>query len=136
MLEIVKNSPAYWEFIRHLKNDEDARANSMSKHIIGPEEHRAYMSVHNDKYYICLEDSVPLGYMGRNAQDYVAVAVISEARGKGIGKYMLQYYCKQMREHNLRAIVNISNHASIKMCESSGFIKKYYVLELAEDDQK
>ena len=134
MLEIVKNAPSYWEFIRDLKNDDTARANSMSNHVIGPEEHRAYMSVHNDKYYICLEDGVPLGYVGRNAQDYISIAVISKARGKGVGKYMLQYFRERMRMQKLRAIVSLDNPASLKLFEACGFIKKYYIFEGDEND--
>lgn len=134
MLAIVKNSPQYWEFIRDLKNDELSRANSMSDHIIEPEEHRAYMSFHNDKYYICLDSETPVGYIGRNAQDYISVAVISEARGKGIGKYMLQYFRELMRAQNLRAVVSLANPASIKLFESCGFTKKYYIFEGDTDD--
>ena len=134
MLEIVKNAPSYWEFIRHLKNDDTARANSMSNHVIGPEEHRVYMSIHNDKYYICLEAGPPLGYVGRNAQDYISIAVISKARGKGVGKYMLQYFRERMRTQKLRAIVSLDNPASLKLFEACGFIKKYYIFEGDEND--
>tara|TARA_R110000822_G_scaffold305738_1_gene431634 strand:- start:698 stop:1102 length:405 start_codon:yes stop_codon:yes gene_type:complete len=134
MLEIVRNKPQYWEFIRHLKNDETARTNSMSDHMIQVGEHRAYMSVHNDKYYICLNNSIPVGYVGRNAQDYISVAVISENRGKGIGKYMLQYFREQMSTQKLRAIVSLENPASLKLFEACGFIKKYYIFEGDEND--
>ena len=131
---MVKNKPEYWEFIRQLRNDDIMRANSLNSHIIEPEEHHAYMSLHNDKYYICLDEDVPVGYVARNAQDYISVAVISQARGKGIGKYMLQYFGDLMRTQKLRAVVSLTNPASLKLFESCGFVKKYYVFERDQND--
>ena len=129
MRKIVKNEPRYWEFIRELKNDDLARKNSMSSHIVGSEEHQEYMKKYQDRYYICLLDGSPVGYIGTNAQDYISIAVISEARGKGLGKFMLSCFHKQMKDRKLRAIVNISNEASLRLFESCGFVKKYYIFE-------
>lgn len=134
MRKIVKNESHYWEFIRQLKNDDLARANSMNSHVITPEEHRAYMKEYEDHYYICLIDDIPVGYVGTNAQGYISIAVISEARGKGVGKYMLQYFGEEMRARKLRAIVNITNQASLKLFESCGFVKKYYIFEGDDND--
>ena len=134
MHKIVKNESLYWEFIRQLKNDDLARENSMNSHIITPQEHRAYMKEYEDRYYICLIDDTPVGYVGTNAQDYISIAVVSEARGKGVGKYMLQYFREEMRARKLRAIVNITNQASLKLFEACGFVKKYYIFEGDDND--
>lgn len=129
MRKIVENEPRYWEFIRELKNDDLARKNSMSSHIVGSEEHQEYMKKYQDRYYICLLNELPVGYIGTNAQDYISIAVINEARGKGLGKFMLTWFHKQVKDRNLRAIVNISNEASLRLFESCGFVKKYYIFE-------
>lgn len=134
MRKVVENEPRYWEFIRELKNDDLARRNSMSPHIVKPEEHQEYMKKYQDRYYICLLDGIPVGYIGTNAQDYVSIAVISEVRGKGLGKFMLLYFHKQMKDRKLRAIVDISNEASLRLFESCGFVKKYYIFEGDEND--
>lgn len=134
MRKMVKNKPQYWEFIRELRNDDVLRANSMNHHLISPEEHAAFMQTYQDQFYVCVEDGTPIGYVGTNAQDYISIALVTEARGKGVGKYMLQYLRKEMSARKMRAIVNITNEASLRLFEACGFVKKYYIFEGDQND--
>jgi len=134
VLSIVNNSPDYWEFIRSLRNDKQARENSMNHHIITFDEHANYMKKFQDRYYVCIENNKPIGYVGRNPQGYISIAVLSEARGKGIAKYMLQYLRQKLKENNLQAIVSLTNERSIRLFETCGFVKKYYIFEGEKDD--
>ncbi len=129
MLTLVDNDATYWEFVRDLKNTDQARHNSVSTHIISREEHHKYMEIYGDRYYICVENDVPIGYVGTNAQDYVSIAVVSGHRGKGVGKYMLQSFRDKVKLHHLRAIVSITNEPSLRLFEACGFVKKYYIFE-------
>ncbi len=134
MRKMVKNSPEYWEFIRELRNDDLLRANSMNHHVISAEEHAAFMKIYQHQFYVCLEDDKPIGYVGTNAEDYISIALVADARGKGMGKYMLQYLREEISSRKLRAIVNITNEASLKLFEACGFTKKYYIFEGDEND--
>jgi ribosomal protein S18 acetylase RimI-like enzyme len=93
------------------------------------EEHHNYMENYSDQYFICLENNVPIGYIGTNAQGYISIAVASGTRGKGVGKFMLKTFCSLKKEANYRAIVSVTNEASLKLFESCGFEKKYYTFE-------
>lgn len=128
-LRLVKNNPSYWEFIRHLKNTDVARANSVSSHIITPDEHKNYMKIYGEQYFICLKEGVPVGYVGANARGYISIAVAEIARGQGLGKFMLKTYCSHEENANRRAIVSTSNDASLALFESCGFKKRYYIFE-------
>jgi|TARA_R110000824_G_scaffold156593_5_gene329751 RimJ/RimL family protein N-acetyltransferase len=134
MRKMVKNNPEYWEFIRELRNDDLLRANSMNHHVITTEEHAAFMQSYQHQFYVCLEDDRPIGYVGTNAQDYISIALVADARGKGVGKYMLQYLREEISSRKLRAIVNITNEASLKLFEACGFVKKYYIFEGDNND--
>ncbi len=129
MAQIVKNNPSYWAFIRELKNDKTSRENSMHSHEITVEEHRSYMKRHGDKYYICLEDSTPVGYVGFNASGYISIAVVEDSRKKGLAKQMLTYVSQELEKKDLKAIVHISNLASVRLFEACGFVKQYYIFE-------
>ena len=93
------------------------------------EEHHAYMKEHQDKYYICLDSSRPVGYVGFNASGYLSIAVVDGCRGKGLGKYMLNYISTELKKKDLKAIVHLSNNASVRLFESCGFVKQYYIFE-------
>jgi len=127
--KMVKNKPCYWEFIRTLRNDPSARENFMNQDITTSEEHKVYMEDHEDKFYICLLEDKPAGYIGINSENYISIAVAKDARGKGLGKYMLQYFFEEMKARKLRAIVKITNEASLRLFESCGFVKNYYIFE-------
>ncbi len=101
----------------------------MHSHEITVEEHRNYMKAHGDKYYICLEDSAPVGYVGFNASGYISIAVVEGSRGKGLGKQMLIYVSQELKKKDLKAIVHISNLASVRLFEACGFVKQYYIFE-------
>jgi ribosomal protein S18 acetylase RimI-like enzyme len=128
-LRLVKNNPSYWEFIRCLKNTDAARANSVSSHVITPDEHKNYMNRYGEQYFICLKEDTPVGYVGANARGYISIAVAEFARGQGLGKFMLKTYCSYEDNATRRAIVSTSNDASLALFESCGFKKRYYIFE-------
>ena len=128
-LKLVKNNPSYWEFIRRLKNTDVSRANSVSSHIITPDEHKNYMKTYGEQYFICLKEDILVGYVGANARGYISIAVAETARGQGLGKFMLKTYCSYEENANRRAIVSTSNDASLALFESCGFKKRYYIFE-------
>ena len=101
----------------------------MHSHEITVEEHRSYMKMHGDKYYICLEDSTPVGYVGFNASGYISIAVVEASRKKGLAKQMLTYVSQELEKKDLKAIVHISNLASVRLFEACGFVKQYYIFE-------
>jgi len=133
-MQMTTNKKDYWEFIRQLKNDPIARKNSGHAHIISVSEHENYMNSYGHQYYICLDESRPIGYVGHNATNYISVAVISSYRGKGVGKFMLNYIKERPPLTSAKAVVRMDNEASIKLFESCGFTKKYYIFEGDTDD--
>ena len=128
------NQKDYWEFIRHLKNDPLSRENSVDSHIILASEHESYMNLYGDRYYICFEGDQPIGYVGYNADNYISIAVVPNNRGKGVGKFKLYYIKGEAPGPHTKATVRVTNEASVRLFESCGFTKKYYIFEGEEDE--
>lgn len=85
-----------------------------------------FMERHGLKYYICLVDEKPAGYIGVIDGD-IRVATHPEFQGMGIGKFMVNELVK-LHPYSF-AKVKLQNEASIKLFEACGFKKKYYILE-------
>ena len=128
-MNMVNNSEQYWEFIRVLRNDPLARQSSMNSKEIMAQEHKAYMETYGDQYYICTVSDVPAGYVGVDHRGYISVAVSSEFRRAGIGKFMIQYITEKYKDRKLYATVRNSNKASLALFESCAFEYEFYILE-------
>lgn len=80
------------------------------------------------QYYLVYTDEIPVGYMSfmqKESSLFLSkIYVLSSARGKGIGKLMLDFLQQKAIELELISItltVNINNLNSIKAYEKMGF---------------
>ena len=126
IMELVQNKPQYWEFIRNLRNHPDVKVGFIQQEDIKKECHEKHMLRYGLFFYVCLVNNEPAGYVGVINGD-IRVATHPDFQGKGVGKFMIN---KLMERHpDAAAKVKIENGASIKLFESCGFKKKYYILE-------
>lgn len=127
MLQLVKNEHQYYEFIRKLRNDDNVKRGFIEQGFISIEQQEKYMSRYSDNYQICLEDGVPVGYIGQIDND-IRLAVLPNFQGKGIGEFMVNKFMKIYP--NAFAKVKMDNIASLKLFKKCGFKEKYIILEL------
>jgi len=125
-MELVKNSYIYWEFIRNLRNLDGVRQGFIKQDIITRNQHEEYMKKNSIFFWICLDNSVPIGYIGI-IDDDIRVATHPDYQGLGVGSFMLKTVMKQ--NPSAVAKVKINNEASLRLFEKNGFKKKYYLLE-------
>ena len=126
MYSLERNKREYWEFIRDLRNDHRVKAGFVQQGHISEDEHYVYMQSYAANYYICLDKSIPVGYIGIISSD-IRVATHPEHQEKGVAKFMVN---EIMTMHpNAAAKVKVENEASLKLFESCGFAKKYFILE-------
>lgn len=126
MMKLIKNKSIYWDFIRDLRNHPEVKKGFISQEHISKKQHYMFMERHGLKYYICLVDEKPAGYIGVIDGD-IRVATHPEFQGMGIGKFMVNELVK-LHPYSF-AKVKLQNEASIKLFEACGFKKKYYILE-------
>jgi RimJ/RimL family protein N-acetyltransferase len=125
-MELIKNEKKYWEFIRNLRNMDGVREGFIQQKIITKREHEEYMKKNSSFFYILLDKSVPICYIGI-VDDDIRIATHPNHQGKGAGTYAVN---EVMKLHpQAIAKVKIKNKASLKMFEKCGFKKKYYLLE-------
>jgi RimJ/RimL family protein N-acetyltransferase len=125
-MRLIKNSYIYWEFIRTLRNMDGVRQGFIEQEYISQNQHESYMKKNSNFFYVCLDKTTPIGYIGVIEND-IRVATHPDHQGKGIASFMLN---EVMKIHpNAFAKVKIQNEASLRLFESCGFTKKYYVLE-------
>ena len=125
-MDFVKNKEEYWEFIRQLRNDKRVKNGFIQQDHIERENHLKYMEKYGNNFYICLIDGNPAGYVGVIDRD-IRVATHPDYQGKGVGKFMINALMKLYPDS--LAKVKIENEASLRLFESCGFAKKYYILE-------
>jgi len=126
MKEFVLNNSTFWEFIRNLRNDERIKHGFIKQDQVTKQEHKKYMSLHGDKFYICLISNKPAGYVGVIDND-IRVATHPDYQKRGVGVFMINELMKKHPE--AIAKVKLDNEASIGLFEKAGFKKKYYLLE-------
>lgn len=125
-MKLVKNKSIYWDFVRDLRNHPEVKKGFIKQEHISKKEHYAFMAKHEYRYFICLVDEQPAGYIGVIDND-IRVATHPDFQGMGVAKYMVN---ELMTIHpNAYAKVKLDNKASTKLFESCGFKKKYYILE-------
>ena len=125
-LEIVKNSPKYWEFIRTVRNHPETKKGFIQQKHITKEEHLEYMQKHGERYFICLYESKPAGFVGSVNSD-IRVATHPSYLRKGIAKKLIEHIVSVYPDS--LAKIKIKNNASLRLFESCGFVKKFYLLE-------
>jgi GNAT superfamily N-acetyltransferase len=124
--KFVKNEKKYWEFIRQLRNHPEVKKGFIEQGHIDRFDHTLYMQRLGSYFYVCLVDGQPAGYAGVIESD-IRVATHPDFQGKGVGKFMIN---ELMLAHpNASAKVKIDNEISLKLFESCGFKRKFYILE-------
>ena len=84
------------------------------------------MKKYSDWFYICLYDGYPAGYIGVIEND-IRVATHPDFQGKGVGKFMINQIMEIYPD--AFAKVKLNNNPSLRLFETCGFKKKYYILE-------
>jgi RimJ/RimL family protein N-acetyltransferase len=125
-MELIKNNPDYWEFIRNLRNMDGVREGFIEQVHIEKSHHKMYMEVWGKCFYICLVDNQPAGYVGVIRND-IRVATHPDFQGRGVGAFMINGIMDLFPSSFAR--VKIDNEASLKLFKKCGFKKKYYILE-------
>ena len=125
-MELVKNNYIYWEFIRNLRNMDGVRQGFINQDIISQQDHEAYMKKNSNFFWICLDKGRFVGYTGVIEND-IRVATHPDYQGKGLGSFMINEIMKI--NPNAFAKVKLENQSSLRLFESCGFKKKYYILE-------
>jgi len=126
MYKFVKNTSQYWGFILELRNDPAIKPGFIQQGYIREEDHYRFMETLGKNFYICLDNDVPIGYIGVIDRD-IRVATHPDHQGKGVAKFMVE---ELMKGHpDSFAKVKIENEASLRLFESCGFKKKFFILE-------
>ena len=126
MYKLVKNSRDYWDFILELRNDPIVKKGFIQQEQISRKNHSVYMQSFGDSFYICLDKDKPIGYIGVINKD-IRVATHPDYQGNGVASFMVR---EVMKIHpDAFAKVKIENEASLRLFESCGFKKKYFILE-------
>jgi len=126
MLLVQADKPEYHEFIRQLRNDSRVIHGFIETSYITEEQQKEYMKKYSDCFFICLIDNKPAGYIGV-INDDIRVATHPDYQKLGVGKFMLEQIKNKFP--NALAKIKITNEASLKLFQSSGFKIKYYLLE-------
>ena len=125
-MELVKCEKKYWEDIRQLRNMEGVKEGFIVQTHIEPRQHQIYMMLNKDFFYVCVDNGEFLGYTGVIGRD-IRVATHPNHQRKGVASFMIN---ELMKLHpNAFAKVKLENEASLRLFESCGFKKKYYILE-------
>jgi len=125
-MELVKCEEKYWENIRQLRNMDGVKQGFIRQHHIKSREHKLFMQINNDCFYVCVDKEDFLGYTGVIDRD-IRVATHPDHQKKGVASFMIN---EIMKIHpDAFAKVKIDNEASLRLFESCGFKKKYYILE-------
>jgi len=130
VIEVVSNSPEYFEFIRVLRNDDRVRSGFIDQTDITPEQQAAYMAVHGDEYLVALADGVPVGYAGSVDGD-IRVCTHPDHQGRGIGRALILAVVR--RFPGSRARIKIGNTASLRLFESCGFTPTFILMDPPAD---
>ena len=125
-MELTPNKKMYWEFVRALRNMDGVRQGFVEQKNISKENHEEYMLVYGKCFYICIVNNTPAGYIGIINND-IRVATHPDYQGQGVGKFMINEIMKN--NPHAFAKVKLENNASLRLFESCGFKKMYYILE-------
>lgn len=125
-LVLVKNEEKYYSFILNLRNNPEVKTGFINQEHIDLQSHFTFMNKYGSMYYICLLDGEPAGFVGQIKND-IRVATHPKFQGKGVARFMIEELIKI--HPDAFAKVKIDNEASLRLFESCGFSKKYFILE-------
>jgi len=118
-LEITKNNEEYYDFIRELRTHKENISGFLEQVEITSEQQKEYMSKYGDNYYIALENSEPVGWVGE-VNDDIRVCTHPDHKGKGVGKFMVNELMK--RHPSAYAKVLLENDASKNLFIACDFV--------------
>lgn len=124
-LSLVKCNEEYWEFVRILRMDERVLNGFIKTTFITKEQQKSYMNTYHTCYRIALVDGKPAGFVGV-IDDDIRVCTHPDFQGMGVGKFMINECIKIWP--TAFAKIKLDNEASIKLFESCGFTKKFFIL--------
>ena len=124
-MELVKCTKKYWEFVRILRNDDRVQSGFIKSSNITKDMQSAYMMMYSKFYRIALIDGKPAGYVGV-IDDDIRVCTHPNYQGQGVGKFMINECMKIWP--TAFAKVKMENEASIRLFESWGFTKRFFIL--------
>lgn len=125
-MELIECKEQYWEFVRTLRLDERVMDGFIKTDYITPEQQKKYMATNHQFFRIAIYNDKPAGFIGV-INDDIRVCTHPDYQNLGIGKFMVNECLKIWPK--AFAKVKIDNEASLKLFESCGFIKKYFILE-------
>ena len=124
--ELVPLTPKFYEFVRDLRNNSEIKDNFITQDYITMESHNNYMNENAKSYFVCLRNGDPVGFIGVVAND-IRIAVLPTQTRSRAGTFMLEKISEILP--NATAKIKIENEASLKLFESVGFKKRFFLLE-------
>jgi len=124
MIEFVKCTSDYWEFVRQLRNDSRVQDGFIEQANITREQQTTYMNNNAKHYRIALVDSQPAGYVGVIDND-IRICTHPDFQGLGVGGFMLTAIMEEYP--NAYGKVKIDNEASKKLFKSVGFTESFVI---------
>ena len=124
-MELVYCDRKYWEFIRTLRNDKRVVSGFIQSTYITKDMQQEYMEKYSNCFRVALLDNEPVGYVGV-IEDDIRVCTHPNYQGTGVGKFMINK-CMEIWPTAF-AKVKVDNQASLKLFESCGFTKSFYIL--------
>lgn len=124
-MELVNCTQEFWEFVRTLRMDKRVADGFIHSADITPQGQKVYMTEYSGCYRIALVDGVPAGFVGV-IDDDIRICTHPDFQKMGVGKFMITECMKLWP--TAFAKVKIDNEASLKLFESCGFKKQFYIL--------
>jgi hypothetical protein len=124
--ELVPLTPKFFEFVRDLRNNPEIKDNFITQDYITVDSHNNYMSENAKSYFLCLRNGEPVGFIGVVAND-IRIAVLPTQTRNGAGTFMLEKISEIFP--TATAKIKIENESSLKLFESVGYKKRFYLLE-------
>ena len=119
-----------WEFILHLRNQEEVRLASHDTSIIDDETHHKYMQkmTANEKifHWIITYNKKDVGYIRLGNLEFGSM-LLNDYRGRGIGKLAYALVFKEAKKLGLTKItaqVKINRETSLEFEMKTGWVKK------------
>tara|TARA_Y100000310_G_scaffold344008_1_gene454519 strand:+ start:4255 stop:4629 length:375 start_codon:yes stop_codon:yes gene_type:complete len=123
-MEIVSCKIFHWADVLEIRNEN--REGFGNTGIIAASSHHLYMTKHSKNYLICTHLKKVIGFIGHIDND-IRLATRKEYQRRGVAKFMVEGFMEKYPD--AFAKVKPNNEASLKLFESCGFKKKYYILE-------
>ena len=124
-MELVYCDRKYWEFIRTLRNDKRVVSGFIQSTYITKDLQQNYKEKYSNCFRVALLYNEPVGYVGV-IEDDIRVCTHPNHQGRGVGKFMINK-CMEIWPTAF-AKVKVDNQASLKLFESCGFTKSFYIL--------